>query len=185
MTMRSLIMLLLLAALLPGDNAAAQNLYGSPAGTVAFASQYRGQPLDAASTNLKITIDFENAELNLELDPRSIRTTTDSLNLLLAVGSSAPVIFKGKMQVANLQRKKHSVQTFKTEGLLTLNGISSPVILQTSIRHIGNAIYACQLTASFEIDLTAFNLDPGRYRIHKLLQGTISQLLLHDAQASH
>lgn len=163
--MRTGLMMIWLLSL--GITSAAQ-VYQTKAGTILASGRYKGANVTAVSNLLFMHLNYDRAEMHLQLVIPTLSTENDSLNELLYKLAGQELIFIGKMNIAFVQTKSHPKQKFATLGMLSLNGISRPFSFSSVLEHFPRGNTSCILSGDFIIDLRQFNIDnllPGEEKV--------------------
>jgi hypothetical protein len=141
-------------------SAKAQQRYQTKEGSIEVIGSYRDSLIIANSNHLFVLINYETAEIGLTLNPATLRTTTDSLNVKLINSSIKPIILKGKLNIPYVQTLEHPDHKLNFEAELYLNGIVKTVYINGLLKHIAsNETISCLLTLNFKFRLSDFGID--------------------------
>lgn len=145
----------------------AAQLYSTQSGKILVSGKYNGAGVAAVSNSLQMQINYDRAEMQMRLVIPTILSDNDSLNLLLQKLSESEAHFTGKMNINYVQTKSHANQKFKTDGTLTINGMSRAFSFFSLLKHFPRGNVSCDFSAAFIIDLNDFGIitEPGENRI--------------------
>lgn len=139
--------------------AKAQQIYQTREGSIGVIGVYRDAKIIANSNQLVALINYETAEIELTLNPVTLHTATDSLNLKLLHSSIGPVLLKGKLNIPYIKTLSHPDYKLNFEAELQLNGIVKSMYVTGVLKHIySNGIISCLLTLSLEVGLSDFGI---------------------------
>lgn len=170
-----LIIALMLVLTLPGK---AQQIYQTKEGSIGVISLYRDAKLIANSNQLFALINYETAEIQLTLNPATLRTTIDSLNVKLINSSIGigPVILKGKLNIPYVNTLSHPDHKLNFEAELHLKEIVKLMYITGELKHIAsNGTISCLLTLNFKLGLSDFEI--------ALPEGLNNEITIQIAQA--
>jgi hypothetical protein len=137
----------------------AQQIYQTKEGSIGVIGLYRDTKIIANSNQLFALINYETAEIELTLNPATLRTTTDSLNLKLINSSIGPVILKGKLNIPYVNTLDHPTHKLNFEAELHLNGVVKAMYINGELKHIAsNGAISCLLTLNFKLGLNDFGI---------------------------
>jgi hypothetical protein len=150
-----------------GITSAAQ-VYQTQAGTILASGRYKGVGVTGVSNHLYMHLNYDRAEMHIQLVIPSLITKNDSLNELLQTIVGQELVFSGKMNIAFVQTKSHPKQKFATQGMLFLNGINKPFNFNSVLEHFPRGNASCILSGELVINLNEFNvanLLPGEEKV--------------------
>ncbi|MGQ0826798.1 MAG: hypothetical protein ACT4ON_00230 [Bacteroidota bacterium] len=133
-------------------------MFESRGAHVVITGQLNSSTIVAESNSLIVLLNCDNSEVLIKLDLNTIYTGVHEFDRLLSA-SRGVASFKGKMDVDFIESDFLSPIQFETEGSLTLNNISRPVIIKSGINYIGGNNSGI-LSGTFPISLYEFNLIP-------------------------
>lgn len=166
--MRLIIMLIwVLWFVVKGTPSAAQ-VYQAQAGTIQASGKYKDAGVTAVSNHLFMHLNYDKAEMHLRLMIPSFIASNDSLNELLQKMEGLELVFSGKMNITYVQTISHPKQSFLTQGMLTLNGVSRALAINSVLVHFPRGRASCILSGDFVIELAQFNvanLLPGEEKV--------------------
>lgn len=166
--MRLIIMLIwVLWFVVKGTSSAAQ-VYQTQAGTIQASGRYTGAGVTAVSNHLFMHLNYDKAEMHLRLMIPSFISSNDSLNELIQKMAVQELVFSGKMNITYVQTKSHPSQKFSTQGMLSLNGVSRPLAINSVLVHFPRGRASCILSGDFVVDLAQFNIAnllPGEEKV--------------------
>ncbi len=135
-----------------------QQLYSTREGSIEINVIVKDTAVNVLSSHLYASINYNTAEIILTVDPRTLLSKNDSLNMLLAI-SGDPVILKGKLNIPYINTHKHAPQNLNFDAELYLNGIRKFVPVTGTLVHIADAqLVACDLSLKFKFLLSDFNV---------------------------
>jgi hypothetical protein len=141
-------------------SARAQQRYRTREGSIEVIGSYRDSIIIANSNRLFVLINYETAEIELTLNPATLRNTTDSLNVKLINSSIKPVIMKGQLNIPYVETLQHPDHKLNFEAELHLNGKSKRIYVNGLLIHIAsNETISCLLTLNFKFRLSDFGID--------------------------
>ncbi|MCB0519019.1 MAG: hypothetical protein H6577_26795 [Lewinellaceae bacterium] len=147
---------------LPG--AFAQNIYQSLEGHVLVSGKYEGGTILAESHRLNLFLDYTTKEFRGKLDLGTLDTGIDSLNAKLAAMKPAQVLFSGVVPDDDFISWEHLELEFNIPLSVQLLGISLKPSLDIKLNHYKDSgTYACLLSGSMSLDLSAFENRPGGF----------------------
>ena len=150
-----------------GVSSAAQ-VYQTQAGNLLASGRYNGAGIAGVSNHLYMHLNYDRAEMHFRLMVSSFITKNDSLNNLLQKMVGQELVFSGKMNIAFVQTKSHPKQSFSTQGMLSLNGVSRPFSFNSVLEHFPSGNTSCILSGEFVINLNEFNVGgilPGEEKV--------------------
>ena len=109
-------------------------MHGVRHGKVGISIYYGDELLNIGSTKLLVLIDERTQEITIKLDPATLKTGVDSLDVKLRTGIQQEILFKGTIPLNLIMQKDKRFKTFEVEGELTVNGVTKPVSLFGSLR---------------------------------------------------
>lgn len=139
--------------------AEAQQRYQTKEGSIEIIGSYRDSIIIANSNHLFVLINYETAEIGLTLNPATLRTSTDSLNVKLINSSIKLVILKGKLNIPYVKTLEHPDYKLNFEAELHLNGMVKTAYVNGLLKHIAsNETISCLLTLNFKLRLSDFEI---------------------------
>ena len=158
--------------------AKSQQLYSTREGSIGIKAIVKDTAVNILSKHLFASINYNNAEISLTLDPRTLLSKNDSLNLLLAL-SGEPVILKGKLNIPFINTHKHDLQKLNFEEELFVNGIRKKIPVTGTLVHIADAnTLACELSLKLNILLSDFLVTDTPLNISDSVSVEILQAIL-------
>ena len=155
-----------------------QQLYLTREGSIGIKAIVKDTAINILSKHLFVSINYNNAEISLTLDLRTLLSNNDSLNLLLAL-SGEQVILKGRLNIPFINTHKHAPQKLNFEGELFANGIRKIIPVTGTLIHIADANpVACELSIKFNILLSDFNVTDTPLNISDPVSVEILQAIL-------
>jgi hypothetical protein len=137
----------------------AQQIYQTKEGNIGVIGLYKDAKTIANSNQLFALINYETAEIELRLNPATLRTTTDSLNLKLLNSSIGLVMLKGKLNIPYVNTLSHPDHKINFEAELHLNGVVKSMYVTGELKHIAsNGAISCLLTLNFKLGLSDFEI---------------------------
>lgn len=152
-------------------------VFQTQTGTIQASGKFQGTSTIALSHEFKMHLNYELAEIHLQLALASLTSENDLVQEKLQDYQDQEFIFKGKMNISFIPTKSHPKQSFTTEGILQLNGVSRPFSFNAVLEHIPIGSVSCVLSGEFIIHLDEFNvvnLPPGEENVSV----TFNQLVL-------
>ena len=141
------------AALLIHWDIQAQDVYQTKFGTLLIEIPLSDHILEIHTRSLKVTLDYETAYFDLELDPAILHTGIDSLDQKLIRETPRLLKLSGELGIEEINTKAHPIQHFEFTG--NLDG-GSKVLSIVGIGHlehvIGGEEFACLLGLQFELE---------------------------------
>lgn len=135
--------------------------------------------LTFGSNKLRTFINFTTKEIELSINPSTLRSGVDSLDLPLEEGNYYDVVFRGELMIDQITVQSKAPQQVEIHGELELNGQTRPMILQGIFRDFRQApSVQCLLEVSFELSLTDFGLDERFPAFGKVASVEMLQTLL-------
>lgn len=163
-------------AFLMSHQGKAQQIYQTKEGSIGVIGLYKDTMTSASSRQLFALINYETAEIELTLNPVTLRTTTDSLNVKLINSSVGLIMLKGKLNIPYVNTLSHPDHKLNFEAELHLNGIVKLMYVTGELKHIANnGIISCLLTLNFKLGLSDFKI--------VLPQGWNNEITIQIAQA--
>ncbi|PKH66355.1 hypothetical protein CXF59_10355 [Flavobacterium sp. ALD4] len=154
----------------------AQQRYQTREGMVEVIGSYRDSRVIATSDHLFIVINYQTAEIGLSLDPATLRTETDSLNVILINSPLMPVILEGKLNIPYVNTLQQPDQELNFTALLHMNKIVKTIYANGAIKHsTGNDNFSSLLTLNFKLRLSDFGI--------VLLEGWSDEITIQIYQA--
>ena len=145
-------------ALLWSNSAGAQQICQTNEGNIGVISLYGEAKIIANSNYLFALVNYETAEIELTINPVTLRTT-DSLNVKLINSSIGPVMLKGKLNIPYVNTLSHPDHKLNFEADLHLNGIVKSMYITGELKHIASSgIISCLLTLNFKLSLSDFEI---------------------------
>ncbi|MBI2268776.1 MAG: hypothetical protein HYU69_00285 [Bacteroidetes bacterium] len=140
-------------------------VYKTVEGSVGIIGAYKGEKILASSHHLFARINYQTAEIELQLDPLTLRTQTDLLNAKLLNSNVGLATLKGKMNIPYVNTLSHPPHNLKFEAEFQLNGVVKKIMITGLLKHISSGgNYSCLLTLDFKICLKDFGVTvPGGY----------------------
>ena len=92
-----------------------QNNFGTSNGIIVFTAMIDNQPVKYVSNELDVTLNYETAEIEFELEKNDIRTESQ---FLLQFFNPELLRFDGKLGINYIRTESHPVQNFTVEGTL-------------------------------------------------------------------
>ncbi|UQD55144.1 hypothetical protein [Flavobacterium sp. K5-23] len=137
----------------------AQQRYQTREGIIAVIGSYRDSIVIASNDHLFVLLNYETADITLTLNPATLRTTTDSLNVILTNLSLMPVILKGKLNIPFVNTLEHPDQKLNFTAELHMNKIIKTIYANGQLKHIaGNETFSNLLTLNFKLLLSDFGI---------------------------
>ena len=141
-------------------SAKAQQRYRTREGSIEVIGSYRDSIIIANSNRLFVLINYETAEIGLTLNPVTLRTTTDSLNVKLINSNMGQVVLKGQLNIPYVETLQHPDHKLNFEAELHLNGKAKRIYINGLLIHIAsNETISCLLTLNFKLRLSDFGID--------------------------
>jgi hypothetical protein len=138
----------------------AQQIYQTREGSSVVTALYKNNKVIAQSNQLLALINYETAEIELILNPSSLQTTTDSLNVKLLNSTIGTGILKGKLNIPYVSTLKHPDHKLNFEAVVHLNGITKQIYVTGDLKHIAsNGAISCLLTLSVQLELDDFGVN--------------------------
>jgi hypothetical protein len=137
----------------------AQQKYQTREGIIQVIGSYGDSIVIASSDHLFVLIDYETAEIGVSINPATLRTATDSLNVILTNSSLKPVILKGKLNIPYVNTLQHPDQKLNFTAELRMNKIVKTIYVDGLLKHIaGNETLSSLLTLNFKLRLSDFGI---------------------------
>lgn len=137
----------------------AQQKYQTREGAIAVIGSHMDSIVTASSNHLSVLINYETAEIGLSLDPTTLHTETDSLNVILINSSLKPVILKGKLNIPYVNTLEHPDQKLNFTAQLSMNKIIKIIYVNGELKHVaGSEIFSSLLTLNFKLQLKDFQI---------------------------
>ncbi|MFT5715316.1 MAG: hypothetical protein ACI9WT_001896 [Flavobacterium sp.] len=137
----------------------AQQRYQTREGMMEVIGSYRDSIVIATSDHLFVLINYQNAEIGLSLDPASLRTETDSLNVTLRNSPLLPVILEGKLNIPYVNTLQQPDQQLNFRAQLHMNKIVKTIYAKGLIKHgTGTETFSSMLTLNFKLRLSDFSI---------------------------
>lgn len=137
----------------------AQQKYQTNKGTIELIGSYRDSIVIASSDDLSVLINYETAEIGLSLDPTTLGTETDSLNVTLINSSLKPIILKGKLNINSINTLQHPDQKLNFTARLQINKIVKIIYADGELKHAaGTETFSSLLTLHFKLRLSDFGI---------------------------
>lgn len=112
------------------------------------------------SNKLRTFINYTTKKIELSVNPSTLHSGIDSLDLPLEEGNFFDVVFRGELKIDHIATQSKAPQHFEIEGDLELNGQTKSMILQASFRDFRQAPNVeCLLEIHFNLALADFGLD--------------------------
>lgn len=147
------------ALLLCSFSIRAQQRYQTREGIIEVIGSYRDSIVIASSDHLFVLINYQTAEIGLSLDPATLRTETDSLNVILLNSPLMPVILEGKMNIPFVNTLQHPDQELNFTAQLHMNKIVNTIYANGLIKHsTGTETFSSMLTLNFKLRLSDFGI---------------------------
>ncbi len=158
--MRFIIALLVSFGMLLNAYAQDSRTYTSRDGKLGISIYYVDTLLTVGSSKLKVTIDNETMDILIMVKPKTLKTGIDSLDRKLSEGIHRDIVFKGQINLNQIQTKGRPVQKFDVTGTLTINERTKNITMQGRLQHYeeGPGIESL-LYLHYDIELTDFGLD--------------------------
>lgn len=139
--------------------AQAVEVYSGLDGTVGISIYYGDTLITIGSRDLITTLQYETADVRIQLDPQTLNSHIDSLDEKIRNVPYGNVVFEGALGVDYINTEDHGPQTFDAEGYLTINGITGLVLMNGSLEHWDSDLgIACMLYLHADIALEDFGL---------------------------
>lgn len=154
--MRS-VLVFILFALCGLSGAFAQNIYQSLEGHILISGEYGGKTILAQSHELNLFLDYTTKEFKGRLDLGTLDTGIDSLNAKLAAIKPAQVLFSGVVPDDDFITWEHLELEFNIPITVQRIGETLNPSLDIKLNHYkDSSTYACLLSGSMSLDLSAF-----------------------------
>jgi hypothetical protein len=154
----------------------AQQRYQTREGMVEVIGSYRDSIVIATSDHLFIVINYQTAEIGLSLDPATLRTETDSLNVILINSPLMPVILEGKLNILYVNTLQQPDQELNFTAQLHMNKTVKTIYANGALKHsTGNDTFSSFLTLNFKLRLSDFGI--------VLLEGWSDEITIQIYQA--
>lgn len=137
-----------------------QDSYSTSSGLIAFSTKIDNQPVKYMNNNLRVSLNYETAQIGFIVEKAGIRSDNDSL---LKMFIPQVLEFKGKLGIDYINTGSHPVQEFAVEGTMeTSSGRHQEINGKGTLSHLysDNGI-SCLLNISFHLaqkDITGFIL---------------------------
>jgi hypothetical protein len=137
----------------------AQQIYQTREGIIEIIGSHRDSIIIASSNHLFVLINYETAEIELSLNPATLRTATDSLNATLLNSFLKPAILTGKLNIPYVNTLDNPDQKLNFRAELHMNKITKTIYANGALKRIaGNETFASLLTLNFKLQLTDFGI---------------------------
>ncbi len=148
--MKAFITILLFCGLVIIDGVKAQDNYTTTNGLIIFTATIDDKPVIYVSDELKVTLNYQTAEIEFELDKNNLRADDD---FILQLFKPSILQFTGKLGIDYIRTENHPVQKFSVEGTLKSSSSNQFYIYgQGTLSHLysqsGNS---CLLNISFQM----------------------------------
>jgi len=146
-------------------------MYESKEGHVVITGRHNNSTIIGESNSLIILLNCDNSEILIKLALNTIYTGVQEFDKLLSI-SQGMATFRGKMGVDFIEPKIFAPIQFETEGTLTLNNISRPLKIETSLNYMGGNNSGI-LSGSFPVSSYEFGMThmmPPRFSDELLVQ---------------
>jgi hypothetical protein len=149
----------ILFTLIVSNKSLAQDIYGTANGIVQITAVVNDTVVLAQGRDLKIVLNYETAEIMLELDKNTLSTGSSYLDSLLYENYTAPIQYIGQLDLDYIRTQKHPPQDFEVDGFLSCDPTNHEFKGQGHLEHIFNGIYSCILTLSFHLSLEEIGIE--------------------------
>lgn len=112
----------------------AQEMHRIQYGKIGISIFYNDTLINIGSNKLIVVINDQTGGIVIRLDPTTLRTGIDSLDLRLNKGNLQEVVFKGEVDLDKLWETKDTERYFEIEGELTINGETRVVSFHGNLR---------------------------------------------------
>jgi hypothetical protein len=137
----------------------AQQRYQTREGSIAVFGSYKDSIVIASSDNLFVLINYDTAEISLSINPATLRTATDSLNVFLINSSLKPLLLQGKLNIPYVNRLEHPDQSLNFQAELQMNKTVRIIYVNGELKHIGgNETLSSLLSLNFKLQLSDFGI---------------------------
>jgi hypothetical protein len=132
------------------DGVKAQDNYTTSNGVIIFIATVDDHPVIYVSDELQVTLNYQSAEIDLELDKNNLRADDD---FILQLFNPSMLRFSGKLGIDYIRTKSHPVQKFLVEGTLSSSSNNQFYIQgQGTLSHLYSQSGAsCLLNLSFHM----------------------------------
>lgn len=129
-------------------------------GKLGVSINYYDTLLTFGSNKLRTFINFKTKEIELSVNPSTLRCGVDSLDMLVEGGEFSDIVFRGEVKVDYITVQSKAPQKVEIHGDLEVNDQTRPMILQGIFRDFRQAPNVqCLLEVSFKLNLADFGLD--------------------------
>jgi hypothetical protein len=137
----------------------AQHRYQTREGMMEVFGSYRDSIVIATSDHLFVLINYQTAEIGLSIDPATLRTETDSLNVILINLPLMPVIMEGKLNISYVNTLQNRDQELNFRALLHMNKTVNTIYASGVLKHgTGTETFSSMLTLNFKLRLSDFGI---------------------------
>ncbi len=148
--MKAFITIFLFCGFVIIDGVKAQDNYTTSNGLIVFTATIDDQPVIYASDELQVTLNYQTAEIEFELDKNNLRADN---GFILQLFKPRVLRFNGKLGIDYIRTESHPVQKFLVEGTLSSSSNDQfDIHGQGTLSHLysqsGNS---CLLNLSFQM----------------------------------
>lgn len=135
-----------------------QDTYSSTRGVAVIEGTWNGNPVKTEGLKVEAQLNYETAQIILELLSPVIHTGMKALDLQLDTVNLQNIRFEGKLNIDVVQTQNHPLQTFEVEGQLKGPGWNFPVHGEGILEHTYYDTYACMLSLNFHVNVSDWDL---------------------------
>jgi hypothetical protein len=137
----------------------AQQRHQTREGMMEVIGSYRDSIVIATSDHLFVLINYQTAEIGLSLDPATLRTKTDSLNVILINSPLMPAILEGKLNIPQVNTLQQPDQELNFMAQLHMNKTVKTIYANGALKHsTGTDTFSSLLTLNFKLRLSDFGI---------------------------
>lgn len=137
----------------------AQQRYQTREGVIEVIGSYNDSIVIASSDHLFVLLNYETADIGLTLNPSTLHTTTDSLNVILTNSSLKPIVLKGRLNIPYVNTLEHPDQKLNFTSELHMNKIVKTIYVNGVLKLIaGSETFSSLLTINFKLRLSDFGI---------------------------
>jgi len=170
----------ILAFMLLGEvHTSAQELYRTRNSKIGFTGLYLGKPFHMYTQKAIIYLNYETAELTINVQLSSFYSPDHEVDSLLNLLADRPLSFEGKLGLDYINTKSHPLLEFEVRGILDLGQIQQPIHFNGRLLHLTEqGEVSCLLSLYPQIDLEEFQIPVANYGFYPIIQGQIDEAVL-------
>ena len=150
---------LAIIALLLCSAANAQQKYQTREGIIEVIGSHGDSIVIASSDHLFVLINYQTADIKLSLDPGTLRTETDSLNVTLINSPLKPILLEGKLNTPYVNTLQQPDQELNFTAQLRMNKIVNTIYANGVLKHsTGSETFSSILSLNFKLRLSDFGI---------------------------